>query len=127
MNRYRSAMRIVIACLLVALSSSTVRAEEPPAADKHFVVQFTVGPAWVEGKAPNEQAYFADHSANLKRLRAEGKLLLGGRYSDKGIIIVTGPSEEAVRAEIEKDPSVRNGTFVAAIHPFSAFYTGCVE
>ncbi|MEK6373432.1 MAG: YciI family protein [Acidobacteriota bacterium] len=119
-------MRIMAACLVLGLSFSA-RAEEPVAADKLFLVQFTVGEAWVKEKAPHEQAYFAEHSANLKRLRTEGKLLLGGRYSDKGIIIVKAASEEAVRAEIDQDPSVTKGTFTAVVYPFGPFYDGCVE
>ena len=119
-------MRVIVVCLLFALSGF-VRAQEPIATEKFFLVQFTVGEAWVKEKPPHEQAYFADHSANLKRLRTEGKLLLGGRYSDKGIIIVKAASEEAVRAEIDRDPSVANRTFAVAIHPFAPFYDGCIE
>ncbi len=116
-----------IGVLLLLLSSVAARGEEAAPAPRFFLVQFTVGEAWAKDKAPHEQAYFAEHSANLKRLRTEGKLLLGGRYADKGIIIVAGVSEEAVRAEIDRDPSVVNGTFTAAVHPFAPFYEGCVE
>lgn len=119
-------MRSLIACVIVA-SSLGLHAETPPAAEKLFLVQFTVGDAWSKEKAPAQQPYFAEHSANLKRLRTEGKLLLGGRYSDKGIIIVRGASEEAVRAEIDQDPSVVNHTFNAVVYPFGTFYDGCVE
>jgi uncharacterized protein YciI len=113
-------MKIIVACLVLGLSFSA-------RADELFLVQFTVGEAWVKEKAPHEQAYFAEHSANLKRLRTEGKLLLGGRYSDKGIIIVKAASEDAARAEIDRDPSVLNRTFTAAVHRFGPFYDGCVE
>src|SRR5687767_7636179 len=115
-------MRIIALSLLLALSFA-VHADE----EKLFLVQFTVGEAWVKEKAPQEQAYFAEHSANLKRLRTEGKLLLGGRYSDKGMIIIKAASVEAVQREIDQDPSVANRTFTAAIHPFAPFYDGCVE
>jgi uncharacterized protein YciI len=125
MSRIFRVMRSLIAWLILA--SFAVHAETPPAGEKLFLVQFTVGDAWAKEKAPQEQAYFAEHSANLKRLRTEGKLLLGGRYSDKGILIVRGPSEEAVRADIDQDPSVVNHTFNAAVYPFGTFYDGCVE
>src|SRR5688572_4840252 len=118
-------MRIVLACALL-ISTFAVGAEEPAATERLFLVEFTVGEKWVKEKAPHEQAYFAEHSANLKRLRTEGKLLLGGRYSDKGIIIVKLASEEEVRAEIWKDLSVANKTFTASIYPFGPFYDGCV-
>ena len=119
-------MRTIIACLMLALPLA-LHANEPTSPEKFFLVQFTLGEAWVADKAPNEQAHFAEHSANLKRLRTEGKLLLGGRYADKGIIIVKGASEQEVRAEIEKDLSVVKGTFNAVVHPFAPFYDGCVE
>lgn len=119
-------MRILSALLLLTLSFGA-RAQEPAPTEKLFLVQFTVGESWVREKAPHEQAYFAEHSANLKRLRTEGKLVLGGRYSDKGIIIVKAVSEEAVRAELERDPSVARRTFDAAVFPFAPFYDGCIE
>jgi len=119
-------MRTILACLMLALPLS-LHANEPVQPEKFFLVQFTVGPAWVPDKAPHEQAHFAEHSANLKRLRTEGKLLLGGRYADKGIIIVRGSSESEVRAELDQDPSVAKGTFIAVVYPFAPFYDGCVE
>ena len=119
-------MRTIAACLMLALSLALL-ANEPAPPEKFFLVQFTVGDAWVAEKAPHEQAHFAEHSANLKRLRTAGKLLLGGRYADKGIIIVKGASEQEVRAEIDKDLSVAKGTFTAVVHPFAPFYDGCVE
>ena len=120
-------MRIVVVTALLLALTVAAQAEEPAAGEKLFLVQFTVGEAWVKEKPPHEQAYFAEHSANLKRLRTEGKLLLGGRYSDKGIVILRGASEEDVRAEIDKDLSVQERTFTAVVYPFGVFYDGCVE
>src|SRR5687768_6139608 len=71
-------MRTVVACLMLALPFA-VLANEPAPPEKFFLVQFTVGEAWAAEKAPHEQAHFAEYSANLKRLRTEGKLVLGGR------------------------------------------------
>ena len=116
-------MRIASIALLLTVFALSAAADD----ERLFLVQFTVGEKWVKEKAPNEQAFFAEHSANLKRLRTEGKLLLGGRYSDKGVIIVKAASEEAVQREIQQDPSVSHGTFVAAVFPFAPFYDGCVE
>ncbi len=116
-------MRIAGIVFFLTLFVFSAAADE----ERLFLVQFTVGEKWVKEKAPQEQAFFAEHSANLKRLRTEGKLLLGGRYSDKGVILVKAASEEAVQKEIQQDPSVAHGTFVAAIYPFAPFYDGCVE
>lgn len=97
-----------------------------PAKPPVFAVEFTTGPGWDAGKAPNEQRHFADHSANLRRLRDTGALLFGARYSDKGLIVLEAADEAAARAEIERDPSVAAGTFRYALFPMHAFYPGCV-
>jgi hypothetical protein len=92
-----------------------------------FAVEFRIGPKWDASKAPHEQAGFGEHSANLKRLRDSGALLLGARYADKGFIVLAAGSEAAARGEIEVDPSVRNQVFAYDIHEFRVFYPGCVE
>jgi len=101
-------------------------ADVPPPL-KHFAVTFTTGPAWDQSKPPNEQKYFAEHSQNLSRLRKEGKVPLGARYGDKGLVIVTALSLEAVAAEFANDPAVTDGVFVHEIAEFSVFYPGTVE
>jgi uncharacterized protein YciI len=91
-----------------------------------YLVQFTTGPAWVKDKPPHEQLHFAAHSANLKRLRSEEKLVLGARNSDKGIVILRASSEAEARAAVDSDESVRAGVFAAEIFEFRPFYDGCV-
>jgi uncharacterized protein YciI len=91
-----------------------------------FALVFRTGPAWDKSKAPGEQAFFADHSKNLRDLRAEGRLLLGGRFSDQGLVLVRAASADEARALVDRDPSVKNGTFQAEVHPFYAFMPGCV-
>ena len=92
-----------------------------------FVVEFRSGPKWDSSKKPDEQAFFRDHSANLKRMRERGQLIVGARYADRGWIVVNAESESAARALIEDDPSVRNGIFVFDVHPLSVFYAGCLQ
>ena len=91
-----------------------------------FGVEFRTGPAWDSTKPPHEQAFFKDHSSNLKRLRDAGHLLVGARYSDKGLIVLSAADETAARALVDADPSIANGVFVYAIHPFRVFYPGCL-
>ena len=114
-----------------ALSGSTQDAAPPkpaPAApaERLFAVEFRTGPKWDAAKPPNEQAYFQDHSQNLKRLRQEGRILLGGRYSDRGFLVISGASEEDVRRLFEADPAVANQTFVFEAWEFRPFDPGCV-
>ena len=91
-----------------------------------FAIVFRTGPAWDPAKRPVEQPYFAEHSHNLRNLRLEGRLLLGGRFSDQGLVLVRASTQEEAQAMVDRDPSVANGTFRAEVHPFSAFQPGCV-
>ena len=112
----------VLACAVAAPQAAP---PEKPAGEVYALV-FRTGPAWDKAKAPGEQPYFADHSKNLRDLRAEGRLVLGGRYSDVGLVLVRAATLDEARALVDRDPSVKNGTFAAEVHPFRAFMPGCV-
>jgi len=121
----------------LAASASPARAQTgqapaPAASDAvtslpHFAVEIRTGPGWDASKPPQEQAQFREHSAHLRRLREEGHILLGARYADKGLLVVAAADAAAVRALFDVDPSMKAGTFVYALHPFSVFYGGCVQ
>jgi uncharacterized protein YciI len=96
------------------------------AANMPFIAIYTLGPAWQSGKPAHEQAYFKEHSANLQKLRAEKKILLGARYSDKGMIILSATDEKEARARLESDPMVANKVFNLELYPFHPFYKGCL-
>ena len=90
-----------------------------------FAVTFRTGPGWDPSKAPNEQVHFADHSVNLRELRASGNILLGGRFGEIGLILLKAPSEAEARAMIVRDPSVQAGVFKAEVQAWSPFMSGC--
>lgn len=92
--------------------------------DTLFAVQFTTGPQWDSAKAPNEQAHFAEHSANLSRLRKDGVLVIGARYGEVGLVVLRLPDEDAVKAQLARDPSIEAGTFAARIDRFVPFMHG---
>ena len=126
-------MRTVVILLLMLLGYPAATAfaaasDQPPPAPapttRLYAVEFRTGPAWVADKPPNEQAHFAAHSANLRRLREAGALRIGARYSDKGLVVIEATSLEAARAMIDADPSIAAGTFVYEIHEFALFYEG---
>jgi hypothetical protein len=118
--------------LALGLAGPSLRAQQtpPPAAPPEqkplFAVLFRTGLKWDAAKPPGEQAYFREHSENLRALREEGRIAIGGRYADVGLILVTAPSEEEARGLFERDASVKNGTFVFEIHAFRPFFAGCV-
>lgn len=116
------------ALLVFALAGgSALAAEDPPPADSLYIIEFTTGPGWVMGKPFAEQPYAADHSANLHRLREQGILVLGARHGTKGMVVLRIASEEAARAEIERDPAVKAGVFSYTIEEFKPFYGGCID
>ncbi len=110
-----------------AAAGPAASAPDAAAALPQFAVEIRTGPGWDTNKPPQEQAQFREHSAHLRRLRDEGHILLGARYGDKGLLVVAAADAAAVRALFDADPSMKAGTFVYALHPFSVFYGGCVQ
>lgn len=92
-----------------------------------FIAIFSLGPSWQADKPAHEQAYFKEHSANLKKLRTEKKILVGARYADKGVIIIVAANEQEARAMVEHDPMVANKVFNLELHQFNPFYKGCID
>jgi uncharacterized protein YciI len=120
-------MSLLLATLACA---SLAQASAPPApkapVNDTFAVTFRTGPAWDEAKAPQDQPHFAEHSQNLRALRSEGRLLLGARYGEVGLVVLRAASAADARALVDRDPSVKAGTFAVTVEPFYAFMPGCV-
>jgi hypothetical protein len=111
------------------LAYGTARAQvasAPAAASETllFAVEIRVGPRWDASKPPQEQAFFREHSANLRRLRDGTQLVVGARYSDKGLIVIAAADVASVKALMDQDPSFAAGTFVYEVHPMNVFYAG---
>jgi uncharacterized protein YciI len=91
-----------------------------------FAATFRTGPAWDSARPPADQPHFADHSRNLRALRDEGRVLLGGRHGALGLVILRASSLEEARSFVERDPAVKAGTFAVEVEPFYPFMPGCV-
>jgi uncharacterized protein YciI len=104
---------------------------QPPGAPANelplFAVEITVGSKWDSSKPAHEQQFFREHSSNLKRLRDSGALIMGGRYSDKGLVVLAAQDEAHARAMMDQDPSFKAEVFGYQVHAFSVFYGGTVS
>jgi uncharacterized protein YciI len=123
------ALSIVLAATLLPGNTfaQSASAAVTPAELPLFAIEIKVGPKWDSAKPPQEQVFFREHSANLKRLRESGSLVMGARYSDKGVVVVAASSLAEARAFMDQDPSIGAGTFAFEVHPFNVFYPGEVK
>ena len=90
--------------------------------DALFVVHFETGPAWQQEVAPNEQAGFLEHAANLNRLRQAGVIKFGARYDRFGMIVIGADDLQAATKLMDEDPGVVSGLFVHRTAPMKVFF-----
>ena len=95
-------------------------------ADTVFAVTIRTGPAWDQSRPPAEQAHFRTHSRNLFKLRQEGRIVLGGRYGDVGLILVRAANEAEARALFAADSSIARGVFRAEFQVWRTIFEGAV-
>ncbi len=79
-----------------------------------------IRPGFAEGMTPPEEAVMDEHFAHLKRLLAEGRLVLAGPCLDTafGIVILEAGSEAEAAELMSSDPAVRGGVMAAELHGF---------
>lgn len=73
---------------------------------------FLVTTHLVEGAAEKRAPFREAHLANLRRLHAEGHLLLGGALQnplDAGVLVIRAATEDDARALLADDPYQTNG------------------
>ena len=88
---------------------------------KLFVIYYTRGDAWQEGKPFFEQDLSA-HGAYMKQLYDNKQLLKGGPFLDDsgGMSLIKVETIEEAQAIVDADPAVVNGVFKAHLHPWYA-------
>lgn len=122
-----SALLLGLAASLTSVVAQVPASPTPATAPAPlYAAVFKTGPRWDPGKPPNEQTFFREHSANLAKLRAAGTIVMGARYADVGLVIVSASNETDARKLFEADPSISAGTFALDVHRFSVFYPGMV-
>ena len=123
-----SVILTIVICACLSLAQSADRPPQQTAQTKqYFIAIFSRGTAWEDAKPANEQVGFKEHSENLRRLRAEKRISIGGRYGDKGMVIVEATSEDDARSLFVSDVMVSKKTFTLELHQFRPFYKGTIE
>jgi uncharacterized protein YciI len=110
----------LVFCAGVALGR--VQDQEP----ELFVMMYTTGPGWDPALPPAQQPHFAQHSANLTRLRQDGRIVMGGRFGQWGLILVRAADEASAQALFAADSALVAGTFRGELQRWSTIYEGSV-
>jgi hypothetical protein len=118
-------MRLLILPLVLLLAGLLIGAR-PHSQDRTIALVFTTGSSWEGAKAPNAQAQFGSHSANLRRLKDAGVIVAGGRFGAYGLILVRAPTADSARAMLVPDSSLVVGTFKVEVSPWSTIYEGTI-
>jgi hypothetical protein len=126
---YKMISRVLLAVLLgtCALAQSPTPKPESVPAKQYFIAIFSKGSAWDDRKQPNDQIGFKEHSDNLRRLRSEKRIPIGGRYGDKGMVIVEAKNEDEARSLFATDLMLEKKTFTLELYSFRPFYRGAIE
>lgn len=93
---------------------------------KLFALIYTPGENWNHAIAFHEQPYFKEHSKHLQMLRKTGQIVVGGRFSDKGFLLLQAKDSLDARKTVGQDLSVTHRTFHAELFEFVPFYEGWV-
>lgn len=110
----------LLALVLLLCSMGLAQAPEK----KHFLIR--IEPArstFVDDATEAEQKVMGAHFVYLKKLAADGKVLLAGPSINGaktfGIIVVEVENEEQARKVLDGDPSIKAGVMKGEVLPFS--------
>ena len=91
-----------------------------------FAMVYSKGKAWNENVSASEQLKFKQHSVHLQNLRKEKKIIIGGRYSDYGFMILEAKNIDEAKLITQRDSTVINGVFKVELFEFLPFFEGCI-
>lgn len=124
---------LLVAAVVTAGACARPPAAPPPAAApaakpfemrSYFLALLRRGPAWTRERTPAVEALGRGHMANIRRLGAEGKLVIAGpfvldesapRDAIVGIFVFDVPTREEALALVRTDPAIAAGHFSAAV------------
>ena len=91
----------------------------------YYVVFLSRGPKWTPTVTRETERLQQAHMANIRKMAADGKLVLAGPFTDdgklRGMFVLTVGSLEEAKALADSDPAVKAGRLAVEVHPwFSA-------
>lgn len=82
------------------------------------------GPKWTPEVTPESSRLQDAHMANIRRMGAEGKLLVAGPFADdgplRGMYVFKVATKEEAEALVQSDPAVQAGRLRFELHPWFA-------
>ncbi len=120
-------MKVLIVSLILTTSLCAQVSQKKEQSRQYYAAVFSRGEHWDMTKQPNEQTYFYNHGKNMQRLRTEGKIALGGRFGELGLVVFNSGSEAEVRSFFSSDSLVLKNILKMELHVFQPFYKGCIE
>jgi len=89
-----------------------------------FVVIYTLGPAWGEGKTVDDLPFLQEHLRYMQQVFAARHLLMGGPFLDNqgGLAILDVEGEAQARDIVEHDPFVLAQVIEPHLHPWHAYF-----
>ena len=119
----------VILIVLLAAGALTAFAAEPaavPAPPPNMAVYYLAllhrGSAWTPEQTPEVARVLEGHMANIRRLAAEGKLILAGPFDDdgdlRGLFLLQAASLQEAQELCDSDPAVKAGRLRVELHPW---------
>lgn len=89
-----------------------------------FVVIYTPGLAWLEGKSITEQPYFREHGRYMRQFFENKQLVMGGPFLDNqgGLGILDVANEAQVYAILAHDPAVLAKVFQPHVHAWQTIF-----
>ena len=87
----------------------------------HFLVIYRPPrPTFADDATPDEERVIGSHFQYLKRLLAEGKLLIAGPCEDAsmGLAVLECENQEEARSILAADPAIQGKVFTGEIKPY---------
>src|SRR5262245_54719575 len=109
---------------LLALLAACASAPTLPNDADYVIAYLKTGPASAQKTSDENQAIFAGHMANIKRLSRETKLLIAGPFDQphdatwRGIFVFDVATIAEAQPLVDSDPGVKAQVFVAELYRF---------